>query len=69
MSELKALAADNEAMQNLMPEEEQEFINQLTEFRKHKMTSVCANNAAAARNMLCTSNSINQQVSPQEPWV
>ena len=63
MSELKALAADDEAMQNLTPEEEQEFINQLTEFREHKTTSVRANNAAAARNMLCTSDSINRQVS------
>jgi hypothetical protein len=64
MSELKALAADDEAMQNLTPEEEQEFIDKLTKFRKYKTTSVRANNAAAACDMLSTSDSINRQVSP-----
>jgi len=64
MSELKALAADDEAMQNLTPEEEQDFIDKLTEFREQKTTGVRANNAAAARDMLCTSDSINRQVSP-----
>jgi hypothetical protein len=63
LAELKALAANDEEMQNLTKQQEQEFIDKLVEFREHKTTSARANNAAAARDMLCTSDSINTQVS------
>ena len=49
----------------LTKQQEQEFIDKLTDFREHKTTSARANNAAAARDMLCTSDSINTQVSHQ----
>jgi hypothetical protein len=65
LAELKALAANDEEMQNLTKQQEQEFIDKLVEFREHKTTSARANNAAAARDMLCTSDSINTQVSHQ----
>ena len=44
-------------------EQEQEFLDKLAEHREHKTTSAHASNAAAARDMLCTSDSINREVS------
>ena len=55
-------------MQNLTKQQEQEFVDKLVEFREHKTTSARANNAAATRDMLCTSDSINTQVSHQRAW-
>jgi hypothetical protein len=46
----------------LTEEQEQEFLDKLTEHREHKTTSARASNAAAARDMLCTSDTINREV-------
>ena len=45
-------------------EQEQEFLDKLAEHREHKTTSACASNAAAARDILCTSDGINREVQP-----
>jgi len=60
LAELKALA---EQEQELTEEQEQEFLDKLAEHREHKTTSARASNAAAARDMLCTSDAINREVS------
>jgi hypothetical protein len=58
--ELKALAEQDK---DLTEEQEQEFLDKLTEHHEHKTTSAHASNAAAACNMLCTSDAINREVS------
>jgi hypothetical protein len=58
--ELKALAEQDK---DLTEEQEQEFLDKLAEHHEHKTTSAHASNAAAARDMLCTSDAINREVS------
>ena len=60
LAKLKGLTEQDK---DLTEEQEQEFLDKLAEHREHKTTSSCTSNAAAACNMLCTSDAINREVS------
>jgi hypothetical protein len=63
LAELKNLVSNDERLQNLMAEEEETLIQQLAEHRRLKTTSMRANNAAAAHDILCTSDIMIKEVS------
>jgi hypothetical protein len=58
---LKALAADD--LENLMEDQKEALIQQLMEYHNSKTTSTHANNAAAACDVLCTSDAMIKEVS------
>jgi hypothetical protein len=62
LAELKSLVSNDERLQNLTAEEEEKLVQQLAEHRWLKTTSVRANNAAAARDMLCTTDTMVKEV-------
>jgi transcription elongation GreA/GreB family factor len=62
LAELKSLVSNDERLQNLTAEEEEKLVQQLAEHRRLKTTSVRANNAAAARDMLCTTDTMVKEV-------
>ena len=62
MAELKSLVSNDERLQNLTAEEEEKLVQQLAEHCRLKTTSVRANNAAAARDMLCTTDTMVKEV-------
>ena len=65
LAELKNLVSNDKRLQNLTMEEEEKLVQQLAEHCRLKTTSVCANNVAAAHDMLCTMDIIIKEVGSQ----
>jgi hypothetical protein len=62
LAELKALVNDDNSLKNLSREQKQELINKLLEHHDTKKNGLCANNAAAAHDTLCTGNAMTDLV-------
>lgn len=62
LAELKALVDDDAALKDLSKEQEEELINNLLEYRENRRSGVRANNAAAARDILCTGDTMTELV-------
>ncbi|KIJ58441.1 hypothetical protein HYDPIDRAFT_102650 [Hydnomerulius pinastri MD-312] len=56
--ELREMVATDPHMQDLTPEEEAKYIQELQEFRDNRTHGVRANNEAAARDVLLTANNV-----------
>jgi len=63
LAELRAMVANDSQMKNLRPEEKMAYIAALNEHREQKVVSVRANNSAAARDVLVTTERIVKEVS------
>lgn len=62
LQDLKNLVTSDEKLQNLTKEQEQMLMDKLVQHRDGKTTSVRSSNAAAARDILCTSDNIIKEV-------
>jgi len=62
LAELKALVDDDDTFKNLSKEQEDELIDNLIEHRDNRKHGVRANNAAAARDILCTGDAMTDLV-------
>ena len=64
LAELHKMVATDPKMQDLTDEKKEEYLSALSNTRDVQKLSVRANNAAAARDVLKTVESIQNQVSP-----
>jgi len=66
LTELKALIDNDDSLKNLSKEQEEELINKLLEHHDTKKNGLCANNAAAACDILCTGDAMTDLVHTTE---